>query len=398
MRILMLSTLFPSEGRPRFGTFVEKRAQTIAQLPGVEVQVVAPIGLPPLGLGLLPRYKVQRMAKKVEMWDGIKVWRPRFRHIPAVEGRYDPALLARNIRPLLESIRKEFDFDIIDAQYFFPDAVAAATLGAMFNVPVTATARGSDINYWAQIAQPRRLILNAGQGIDGMIAVSEKLRESMIATGLNGDNIEVIYPGVDHDVFRPRDRTAAKAALGVSGPLVVSVGSIDNNKGQSYIIGALPQLPNVTYMLAGEGPMRAELQNKVAELGLEDRVHFLGSLNQQTVSDLLAAADVMCLPSANEGLSNAWLEALASGTPLVICDAGGAYEVMTDPVQGEIVSRDIGAIAAGIGRVIAAGSDRQAISNSVAHYTWAKKGENLMAHYERLISAFNLRSRTKISA
>jgi teichuronic acid biosynthesis glycosyltransferase TuaC len=393
MRILMLSTLFPSQGRPRFGTFVEKRAKTIAQIPGVDIRVVAPIGLPPLGLGFLPRYRVQRMAKKQEIWDGIPVWRPRFYHIPGVEGRFDPKLLVKSLRPILQKIRAEFDFDIIDAQYFFPDAVAAAQLGKEFGVPVTATARGSDINYWAQLSHPRRLILMAENDINGMVAVSKKLRQSMVATGLSGEHIDVIYPGVDHDVFTPKDRAAAKSALGIDGPLVVSVGSIDHNKGQSFIIDAMPELKNITYLLAGEGPLRGELERKVAELGLNDRVRFLGSLGQNEISQLLAAADIMALPSANEGLSNAWLEALASGTPLVICDAGGAREVITDSIQGVIVSRDIGAIADGITSVLAANADRQLISQSVAHYTWQKKGEDLMAHYEHLVGESGSRVR-----
>ncbi len=397
MRILMISTLFPSTGRPRFGTFVEKRAKTIAQIPGAEVRVVAPIGLPPLGLGLLSRYSVQRKAEKHEVWDGIPVWRPRFHHIPGVDGRFDPGLLVKSLRPILHKIRAEFDFDIIDAQYFFPDAVAAAQLGAEFGVPVTATARGSDINFWAQLSHPRRLILNAEENIDGMVAVSKKLRQCMVATGLHGDHIDVIYPGVDHDVFRPQDRAAAKAEFGITGPLVVSVGSIDNNKGQSFIIDAMPQLKEITYLLAGDGPLRGELERKVAELGLEKRVRFLGSLGQNEVSRLLAAADIMALPSANEGLSNAWLEALASGTPLVICDAGGAREVITDAIQGVVVSRDIGAIAAGIATVLAANADRKIVSQSVAQFTWQKKGEALMAHYARLIGDYGVVSDTPIS-
>ncbi len=386
MRILMISTLFPSAGRPRFGTFVEKRAKTIAQVPGAEVRVIAPIGLPPLGLSLLPRYRVQRKAEKQEIWEGIPVWRPRFYHIPGVDGRFDPGLLVKSLRPILHKIRAEFDFDIIDAQYFFPDAVAAAQLGSEFGVPVTATARGSDINFWAQLSHPRRLILQAEDNIQGMVAVSKKLRQSMIATGLNGDHIDVVYPGVDHDVFKPQDRAAAKMALGITGPLVVSVGSIDNNKGQSFIIDAMPQLKNITYILAGDGPMRDELERKVAVLGLEKRVRFMGSLGQSAISQLLNAADIMALPSANEGLSNAWLEALASGTPLVICDAGGAREVVTNPIQGLVVSRDIGAIAAGIASVLASKADRDTISQSVAHFTWQKKGERLMAHYADVIA------------
>lgn len=387
MRVLMLSTLFPSAGRARFGTFVEKRAMTLAQIPGVEVRVLAPIGLPPLGLGFLPRYQTQRTAKPFEIWEGLPVWRPHFTHIPAVGGRYDPGQLVKAVRPVLHEIRENFDFDVIDAQYFFPDAVAVAQLGSEFGVPTSATARGSDINYWAQLPQPRDLILKAGQKLSGMIAVSEKLRQSMIAVGLDGDRIDVVRPGVDHQVFRPQDRQKAKSTLGVSGPLVVSVGSIDTNKGQSLVIDSLLQMPDVTYILAGEGPLRGPLERKVEALGLSNRVRFLGSVGQTNISQLLAAADVMVLPSANEGLSNAWLESLASGTPIVICDAGGAREVVVNPVQGEIVERNSNAIAEGIMRVLDNKSDRKAISRAVSHFTWESKGRHLVSHFEKILNA-----------
>jgi teichuronic acid biosynthesis glycosyltransferase TuaC len=387
MRVLILSTLFPSVGRTRFGTFVEKRALTLAQMPGVDIRIVAPIGLPPLGLHYLPKYKVHRMAPNFEIWEGMPVWRPHYTHLPFTEARHDPGSMARAVRPILKKIRGEFDFDVIDAQYFFPDAVAAAELAAEFNVPVTASARGSDINYWAQLKHPRELINKAGKKLTGMIAVSEKLRQTMIASGLDGDRIEVIRPGVDQNVFHPQDRGKAKSILRVNGPLIVSVGSIDANKGQSFVIDALPQMPGINYIMAGEGPLRGQLESKVAALELGDRVRFLGNIGQNNISQLLAAADVMVLPSANEGLSNAWLEALASGTPIVICDAGGAREVLVDPMQGEIVSRDVGAIAGGIARVLANNPNREAISRTVKHYTWEGKAQALLDHYQRLIDA-----------
>src|SRR3546814_14036680 len=84
------------------------------------------------------------------------------------------------------------------------------------------------------------------------------MREDMIALGIEGDKIRVHYTGVDFDRFRPApDRTVAKAALGLSGPVIISTGALIPRKGQDLLIRALPALPNVTLLLAGEGSERA---------------------------------------------------------------------------------------------------------------------------------------------
>ncbi len=103
------------------------------------------------------------------------------------------------------------------------------------------------------------------------------------------------------------------------------------------------------------------------------------------ISDLMAAADIMVMPSANEGLANAWLEALASGTPVVICMAGGAAEVVTSDVQGRIVERNPDALAQGIKDVLAQENDRQEINDSVGHFNWDRKIGLLHDHLLRLI-------------
>ncbi len=275
MRLLMLSTLFPYLAKPRFGTFVEKRAQMLSTKEGIEVRVVAPVGLPPLGLGMLSRYADKRATSHEEIWQGLHVYRPRFAHIPGVSGRFDPDNMVRALKPLLTKIREEFAFDVIDAQFFFPDAVAAASLGEYFNVPATATARGGDIHYWGEQPPARKLILAASEKLSGMIAVSQALRADMIKMGMNGDKIDVVRPGVDRNLFMPRDALDVKSKLGIEGNLIVTVGSLDENKGQYLVLDALAALPDIHYLIAGEGPMRGALERKIVELGLQDRARLL---------------------------------------------------------------------------------------------------------------------------
>ncbi|RZA28161.1 MAG: glycosyltransferase, partial [Proteobacteria bacterium] len=115
-----------------------------------------------------------------------------------------------------------------------------------------------------------------------------------------------------------------------------------------------------------------------------DRVQFLGSVDHDLLPVLLSAANVMVLPSASEGLANAWVEALACGTPLVICDAGGAREVVRDASAGRIVARDAGAIAAAVAEILAAPPQPQEVAANAAHFSWEANAAALAEYYERI--------------
>jgi glycosyltransferase involved in cell wall biosynthesis len=102
---------------------------------------------------------------------------------------------------------------------------------------------------------------------------------------------------------------------------------------------------------------------------------------------LLVAADVLALPSSSEGLANAWVEALASGTPVVTCDVGGAREVIDRPEAGRIVARTSEAIAAAIADLLADPPDRSAVRAAAEHFTWEANTAALYDHLAGLVAA-----------
>jgi glycosyltransferase involved in cell wall biosynthesis len=101
---------------------------------------------------------------------------------------------------------------------------------------------------------------------------------------------------------------------------------------------------------------------------------------------VLSAADAMVLPSASEGLANAWVEALACGTPLVICDVGGARELLQDPSAGRIVPRDPEAIAAAVREIAADPPSPARVAENVAGVSWGANADVLADYYARLIA------------
>jgi glycosyltransferase involved in cell wall biosynthesis len=169
----------------------------------------------------------------------------------------------------------------------------------------------------------------------------------------------VIPSGVDTDLVRPgRDRAAAKAHLALSPttPVIGTVGRLEPRTGTDTLLAAVAALraerPDVALVVVGEGPLRAELEARARELGIASAVRFLG--DRTDVDEVLAALDAFVLPSRTEGMSNALLEAMAMGLPVIATAVGGTPEVIADGRSGRLVPADEPErMAAAIARVLA---------------------------------------------
>ena len=134
-------------------------------------------------------------------------------------------------------------------------------------------------------------------------------------------------------------------------------------------------------------PVVGVLETLVRESGMSDRVHFLGALGHDLLPRVLSAADAVVLPSASEGLANAWVEALACGCPLVITDAGGARELVTSPAAGRIVPREAEAVAEAVRELLTAPPAREAVAACAARFSWEANAAALSDYYEQLLEA-----------
>ena len=385
LRVLTLATLFPSGARPTFGVFVERQTRALAAREDVELQVVAPLGLPPWPLSLHPHYAPLRQLPRREIRNGLVVHRPRFRVRPWLSQAGTARRLADALLPMLRALRADFRFDVIDAEFFWPDGPAAMRLAEALELPFSIKARGSDIHLWGAEPAIAPQLVAAGRAAGGLLAVSAALKSDMIALGLPGEKIRIHHTGIDLDAFRPLDRAAAKAALGVSGPLLLCVGHLNARKGQEIALAALARIPDATLLLAGDGPERARLARSAAALGLAARVRFLGARPHAELPGLLAAADVMVLPTVSEGLANVWVEALACGTPAVTSDVGGAREVIDRPEAGRLVPRDPDAVAAAVNALLADPPAQAAVRAAAERFSWARNAAELHAHLAGLV-------------
>ncbi|KTE20242.1 glycoside hydrolase [Sphingopyxis sp. H050] len=378
LRVLSIATLFPDAARPNFGLFVERSLRALAAQPGIELTVVAPVGLPPFPLSLHKRYRVLRSLPRTEEWHGLTVHRPRFTLIPRYGARFNPAKVARAV---LSAVRGR-SFDVVDAQFFYPDGPAAMRVADALGLPFSAKARGADISHFGHDSATAPPVIEAGRRAAGLLAVSDALRRDMAAIGIDPAKVAVHYTGIDPTRFHPGDRAAARAALGMGdASAIATVGALIPRKGQALVIEALPALPGVHYWLAGAGEEEGRYRALAKRLGVADRVHLMGPVANADLPRLYRAADVVVTPSISEGLANAWVEALACGTPIVISDAGGAGELVTSPVAGRIVERTPGAIAAAVQSILAAPPSPEDVAASLGgRFDWDRNGRELAEH------------------
>jgi teichuronic acid biosynthesis glycosyltransferase TuaC len=389
VRVLSLSTLYPSAAAPNFGRFVELSLNAAEAGDQVSITRISPNGLPPWPLSqLLTPYRDRASLSVEDEWNGRTVLRPAFRLLPGMAPARNAGAIARAVLPLARKLHAQQPFDAVDAQFFWPDGPAAMRIAEALGLPFSIKARGADIHHWTTIAGCREQIIEAAQKATGLLAVSDAIKADIAALGVDPANIRVHHTGIDRELFhipsQPRSELRKDLAIPADGPLLVSVGALIPRKGQAFVIEALPTLPEARLALIGEGEDQAKLQLLARDLGVADRVHFLGPLPHAAIANVLQAADVAVLPSSSEGLANAWIEALSCGTPLVITDVGGAREVLRGPAAGRIIERTRTAIAKAVNALLAEPAARDAVAAAVADYSWEANGAALVAHWRQL--------------
>ncbi len=373
LRVLVFSTLYPNQAQPNHGVFVENRLRHTLAQGGIEATVLAPVFWFPSGSPIFGRYATYARIPRRETRHGLEIYHPRYPVIPKIGARFTPEFLYRAAKRTLDEMARQGvpKFDLIDAHYFYPDGVAAARLAKELNIPLLITGRGTDLTLIPQLPSERAQIQWASRQASGMITVCEDLRQKLVELGEPASRVVTLRNGVDLKRFSPGDRDASRARLGLGGFTLLSVGSLIPRKGHELIIAALTELPDMTLMIAGSGPMRAELERTAQEKGVASRVRFLGEIAHDALTDAYRAADIFVLASSREGWANVLLEAMACGTPVVATNVNGTPEVITDPKLGALVEeRSASALARAIQSLRALAPDRQAVRTYAEQFSW----------------------------
>jgi glycosyltransferase involved in cell wall biosynthesis len=230
----------------------------------------------------------------------------------------------------------------------------------------------------------------------------EETRRSAFLQGALG---HVVPNGIDAELFRPRPQAEVRAELGLGdGPLFVSAGRLNVQKGMHYAVSALvrlrPDPPDAALVIVGEGEERGRLEALAGSLGLGDRVLLVGGQPRERVAKYLAAADVFLFPTERaESFGIVLAEAMACGVPVIATDAGAVREVMGRPgVTGLLIPPgDVDALANAMGTLLGDDGLRQRLGQAararvLAEYTVEHMVERTVDVYRFAIARNGARS------
>lgn len=388
--------MFPNPVQPVHAVFVYRRVCHVAVR--CDVRVLSPVPWFPFVTRVFRRYRQRIGIPSQAMIGGLHVRYPRFLSIPAILKPLDPVFLFLSVWWTARRMRREFDFDVLDAQLGWPDGYGAMLLARLLGKPLTVTLRGHDINEFPRFPMRRRQIVSMLKGADRVISVAEALRREAIALGGREDKIETVSNGVLADLFLPRPRGEARTALNLDPAcrLIVSVGHLIERKGHHLVIESLARLvaagrTDVHLAIVGgpgeEGDYQAAIEGVRDRLGLQARVILAGARSNDELPLWYNAADVSCLASSKEGWANVLLESLACGTPVVATNVWGTPEVVSDPAYGVLVERAPSALADGLSYALDASWDRAAIAAYASAHTWDRVAARVEGNYRRALAA-----------
>ena len=375
--MLLFSTLYPSLARPGHGVFVQTRLEHLLRSGQVDARVVAPVSWFPSSNPRFGEWARMAATPHREIRRGIQVLHPRYVLPPKVGQTVAPfALAAGALGTLRRMIRDGFDFDVIDAHYFYPDGVAAAWLGKVLGKPVVITARGSDLNVLGQYAAARAMMRWAGRTASASTGVCNALAQMLVDWGVPAQSVHVVRNGVDPVRFQPVERKDARLRLGLDGaPLLLSVGNLVPVKGHELTIDAVAELamhhPGVRLVIVGRGAQREALETHARSRGVLDRVHFAGAIPNEELLDWYSAADMSVLASHSEGWANVLLESMACGTPVVASDVGGSAEVIGSSGAGVLMARrDVASLCQAVEQLWLNPVDRGMVRRYAEQFSW----------------------------
>ena len=388
IRILTFTNLYPDSRRPRHGVFVEQRLLKLVSSGRVEARVVCPVPWCPLPLDKsFPQYRIRNIPFK-EVRKGIVIYRPRYWVVPGLTSYINPWSMARaGISVIRKILKKEFNFDVIDAQFIYPDGIAGALIAKKISKPITLTARGSDVNVALREFIPKKWFCLVMERVEAFISVSLALQKGLVEVGVDPLRIHVIRNGVDLEIFKDRDRLQLKKRLGFHNQTILSVGNLVEEKGHHLVIQAIAKLPQIQLVVIGSGAQLSFLKEEAVKLRVADRIRWVAHVDQSELADYYSAAEVTVLASSREGMPNVLLESLACGTPVVATNVGGSAEIVVDDSAGILIDeRSDVAIASAIKNLLDDPLERAVTRAYAQRFSWREPIAQQLSLLERIVA------------
>ncbi len=275
-------------------------------------------------------------------------------------GRGLPADFEADVEAMVEAVEFEHaraPFDVIHAQYGYPNGLAALEASRRTGVPNLVSIQGGDGHWVGPCCSTHRAAMGAVLGHAGAILIGSRSFADEVSGhhGTPRDRFTIIPGATDVGRFHPRD----EARLGALGdpPTLLYHGRVDARKGLLELIDAFALLadarPELRLIVSGIGPDVRVVGDRVEMLGLGDRVELAGYASYDDAPHVYRRGDLFISPTYSEGFSNTILEAMASGLPIVSTRSVGVVDCLTDGENGLLVEpRDADALARAIDRLL----------------------------------------------
>ncbi len=380
-KIVAFTNLFPRPWEPQRATFNRQQLEWLSQR--VNLEVLVPVSWLDW---LKARHRGENTTQSVS---SIQAKYFRYFYTPKVlRWSYGCTLCLSSLQILSRLIGQNRP-DVIYTPWVYPDGFAMIVIGRLLKIPVVTMVQGSDINVFPAMFGVRPQIVWTLKHAAKVIAVSQDLANKCIALGSAPMDTHVIYNGVDRLSFKPLDQTGCRTQLGLDlqPKIVLYVGNILNSKGCLDLVESFAllkrQRADALLIYVGKGDAcEAEIIAYANNVGMGSSVKFVGTQPLETIATWMGAADVVSLPSYNEGVPNVLMEAMACGKPIVATNVGGIPEVVPTFAGILVEAGNVAAIAEALLKVLETSWDKDKIVQHIAPFTWENNIVELQALLE----------------
>lgn len=389
MKVLAVSHMFPNRLNPTNGVFVKERIKSISRK--VDLQVIAPLPYFPL-MSLINRYNGINKVAKVEEFDSLLLYHPRYFLIPKFLKFCDGYFYYKSLDSFFYNVIKSGNFDLLDFHWVYPDGFAGLKWARCLKKQIIVTIRGNESICYFEKSLKKKMLINTLKAVDHIIAVSTDMKNKVVHEyGVDESKVTVISNGIDDKNFYMINKDEAKRLCGLEldKKYILSLCRLSHEKGLEYLFEAFYSLnaKDTELIVVGDGPLKAKLSRMVSDLKIANKVKFIGAVSHSETSIWYNAADVYCLPSLWEGCPNVIIESLACGTPVVSTKVGGIPDLVPDNDYGFLVpAGDPVSLANALNNALEKNWDRNCIARYGSQNTWDQVADRVVEVFKSVLN------------